>query len=161
MLKIKTTFLVIALSLSLSCFSFAESTSPELEKEVLESFQGLVDAANALDAEAYFQHFDADKFVGLNSDGTNWNSIDELIPVINIGFDSVQEVISLEFPNVKVSIIDNYTAVLVNEFSQSMLLKSGATISVAGGGAQVWSKRSGQWKLVSFSASNKPNQSTQ
>ncbi|WP_185969166.1 YybH family protein [Aliiglaciecola sp. M165] len=149
-------FNLCILALVLAFPIHAVTNSKTLEKEVLESFRSLTDASQALDARSYFQHFDQDKFVGLNSDGTNWNSIDDLAPLINIAFDSIQEVISLEFLNVKVSIIDSYTAILVNEFSQSMLLKNGETINVSGGGTQVWSKRSGKWKLVSVSASNKP-----
>lgn len=144
------------LALTQTNLAHATSTIADSEKEVLVSFQSLVDASINLDAEAYFQHFDADKFVGLNTNGTKWNSLTDFAPVVTIGFDSIQEVISLEFPNVKVSIIDQYTAVLVNEFSQSVLLKNNATITVSGGGTQVWSKRSGDWKLVSVSASNKP-----
>lgn len=58
------------------------------------------------------------------------------------------------------SVIDSYTAVLVNEFVQSMTLKDGSIINVSGGGSQVWSKRSGNWKIVSVSASDKPSAST-
>ncbi len=63
---------------------------------------------------------------------------------------------SLKFPNVNVSVIDDNTAILVNEFTQTVLLRNGTTYTASGGGTQVWSKRSGQWKLVSVSASNKP-----
>lgn len=142
--------------MSFSSFVFAVSESVKLENEVLAAFHTLVDASKALDAKRYFQLFDAEKFVGLNSDGTNWNSIAELVPLIKTGFDTIEKVTSLEFPNINISIIDNNTAVLVNEFSQSMVLKNGASVSVSGGGTQVWSKRSGEWKLVSVSASNKP-----
>ncbi len=151
----KCKFITVIFALSLSCLAYANPT--DIEKEVLASFKSLVDASKRLDAENYFKHFDADKFVGLNSDGTNWNSINELVPVVNMGFSSIKEVISLEFPNVQVSVIDDYTAILVNEYSQSMLLKNGTSYTASGGGTQVWSKRSGQWKLVSVSASNKPN----
>ncbi|GEA10251.1 nuclear transport factor 2 family protein [Alteromonas sp. KUL49] len=158
MLKLKLVLSVVLLSIS--GFAIAASKSTELESEVLESFQSLVSASKNLDAESYFEHFDADKFVGLNSDGTNWNSMDELVPLIKFGFNSIREVTSLEFTNVKVSVIDDYTAILVNEFSQSMVLVNGDTINVSGGGTQVWSKRNGRWKLVSVSASNKPSAST-
>ena len=129
----------------------------EVKNQVLSAFESLIIASKSLDPESYFQHFDKNKFIGLNSDGTNWNSIDELVPLIIGGFDSINKVNHLEFTNVKVSVIDLYTAILVNEYKQSITLKNGSTINLAGGGAQVWSKHSGQWKLVSVSASNKPN----
>lgn len=165
MLKFNIKFLIVAIGLCLPWLANAESNlkpnTKSAEQEVLASFHSLVDASKKLDVKAYFQHFDADKFVGLNSDGTNWNSIDDLEPIINAGFGSVKKVISLEFPNVRVSMIDDYTAVLINEFTQTILLKSGNTFHLAGGGTQVWSKRSGQWKLVSVSASSKTNVSAQ
>jgi len=151
---------IVIMALLLSSYTQAGSKQPDIKKEVMASFQSLVDASKTLDAELYFQHFELDKFVGLNSDGTNWNSIDELASLINTGFDSIEEVVSLEFPNINISVIDNYTAVLVNEYSQTVLLKDGRTITFSGGGAQVWTKRSGKWKLVSVSASHKPNIST-
>lgn len=155
----KIRYFVVVIGLSLSYFAHANPSA--VEKEVLASFHSLVDASKQLDVDRYFQHFDADKFIGLNSDGTNWNSIEELSPLIAIGFDSIHTVTLLEFPNIKVSVVDDYTAILVNEYTQSMLLKNGTSITVSGGGTQVWSKRTGQWKLVSVSASNKPQTHTQ
>lgn len=140
------------------CVAWATHATPDVkrvEQEVLASFQSLVEASRALDAERYFAHFDKDKFVGLNSDGSNWNSIDELVPLIKGGFSALKEVKKLSFNNVKVSVIDQNTAILVNEFVQTSELMDGRLVTGAGGGAQVWSKRSGAWKLVSFSASNK------
>ncbi|WP_334062736.1 YybH family protein [Alteromonas genovensis] len=153
----KTIFLFsVVISLFFSSVN-AESKKSQIEKEILASFESLVQACRKLDSELYFQHFAADKFVGLNSDGTNWNSINDLAPLITNGFEAVEEITFLKFTNVKVSVIDNFTAVLVNEYVQSMELKSGDIIKAAGGGTQVWSKRSGHWKIVSVSASNKSN----
>jgi hypothetical protein len=152
----KIKFVVVIFSLSLSCLAHANLNHAALEKEVLDSFRNLVEASKKLDTKTYFQYFDVEKFIGLNSDGTNWNSFDELTPVINVGFNSIQKVKLIEFPNVKVSVIDANTAILVNEYTQTVLLKNGNTYTASGGGTQVWSKRSGRWKLVSVSASNKP-----
>ena len=146
-------------TLSFSSLVSGASENSQIEQEVLESFESLVSASNKLDSELYFQHFDAEKFVGLNSDGTNWNSIHDLTPLIVNGFDAIETINSLNFTNVKVSVIDSYTVVLVNEFVQSMTLKDGSIINVSGGGSQVWSKRSGDWKIVSVSASDKPSAS--
>jgi len=148
---------IVIVALLLSSYTQAGTKHPEIKKEIMAAFQSLVYASKTLDTKLYFQHFDLDKFVGLNSDGTNWNSIDDLAPLIHTGFDSIKEVISLEFPNINISVIDNYTAVLVNEYSQTVLLKDGSTVTFSGGGTQVWTKRSGKWKLVSVSASHKPN----
>lgn len=156
----KFAYIFTLFTLSFSSLVSGASESSQIEQEVLESFESLVSASNKLDSELYFQHFDAEKFVGLNSDGTNWNSISDLTPLIVNGFGAIETINSLNFTNVKVSVIDSYTAVLVNEFVQSMTLKDGSIINVSGGGSQVWSKRSGDWKIVSVSASDKPSAST-
>ncbi|WP_269082180.1 nuclear transport factor 2 family protein [Thalassomonas actiniarum] len=126
-----------------------------MTQEVQESFDLLVNAANALDAEKYFSFIDSDKFVGLGADGSNWNSVEELRAMIVPGFNMVKEIKLLEFTNVKISVIDKNTAVLVNEYQQSMILANGELAEGAGGGTQVWSKASGNWLLVSISASAK------
>ncbi|MEM1270886.1 MAG: nuclear transport factor 2 family protein, partial [Bacteroidota bacterium] len=123
--------------------------------DVRAAFERLAAAAKALDTEAYFSHFDKDAFVGLNSDGRNWNDFSAFETVVTGGFAALARVDELVFVNVKISVLDASNAVLVNEYEQSVTLKSGATMDLAGGGTQVWSKRSGQWKLVSVSASNR------
>jgi len=152
----KITLYISALLFVFSESAFAQSEVTIVEKEVLASFNSLVQASKDLNSAVYFSHIDENKFVGLNSDGTNWNSIDELIPLITQGFAFIDEVIRLEFTNVKISVIDSNTAVLVNEYEQSIRLKDGNEVNAAGGGTQVWSKYSGSWKIVSISASNKP-----
>lgn len=125
-----------------------------VEVEVLEAFNGLVQASESLDPTKYFEFFNKDKFTGLNADGTVWHSIQSLEAMIFSGFSVVEQVTSLEFKNVKVTVVNPITAILVNEYTQSMLLKSGDIVKQSGGGTQVWSKSDGTWKLVSISASN-------
>lgn len=133
----------------------SKNTKERVEREVLESFNLLVDSVRERDTNAYFDLFDQDKFVGLNSNGSNWNSIDDLKALIEPGFAAIDQVELLNFNNVKVSVIDENTAILINEYEQTIVLKSGDKTSSAGGGTQVWSKASGNWKLVSVSASQK------
>ena len=64
---------------------------------------------------------------------------------------------NLEFTNVKIDVINASTAVLVNEYNATVTLTTGDTVNAAGAGAQVWSKRTGAWKLVSVSSSVKSN----
>ena len=52
-------------------------------------------ASERLNTDAYFAHFDHDKFTGINSDGTNWNSMAEFTPLIVGGFSSIETVDSL------------------------------------------------------------------
>ena len=53
---------MVVFALSLCCLAQANPNHSDLEEEVLSSFQSLVEASKRLDTEAYFQHFDADKF---------------------------------------------------------------------------------------------------
>lgn len=128
-------------------FSFQANSNVsyvQIEKEVLASFQSLVQASKELDSNAYFAHFNEEKFIGLNSDGSNWNSINDLIPLITNGFAAINKITLLTFTNVKVSVINEQTAILVNEYVQSMELKDGSVVNSAGGGTQVWSKGNGK-----------------
>ncbi len=148
-----TVFLLINAN-GCSTVSMKPENVNNVEVEVLEAFQGLVDASVALDASRYFAYFDKDKFTGLNADGKVWHSIRKLEELIEPGFSAVEKSISLEFFNVKVTVINPTTAILVNEFKQSMLLKNGKVVEQSGGGTQVWSRSESAWKLVSVSASN-------
>jgi len=109
------------------------------------------------DIERYFQSFDDSKFIGLSAGGTVWDTIEDLRDVVGPGFEAVDAVESLVFTKVEISVIDPDTAVLVNEFQQISRLKNGTRVESFGGGSQVWSKGTGAWKLVSVSASSKPN----
>ena len=65
----------------------------------------------------------------------------------------VEKSVSLDFANVKVTVINPTTVILVNEYKQTMLLKSGGLVKQSGGGTQVWAKTNDSWKIVSVSAS--------
>ncbi len=150
---------IISLSIFLiSCqpINLTAQDVTNLEKEVLLSFQKLVSASKDRDLEIYFSLIDQQKFTGLKADGSNWNSFDDLKSDVTSGFSLIDSVKELKFPNIKVTIIDSNTAILVNEYLQVVELKDGIQLSMKGGGTQVWSKSSGNWLLVSISASLSP-----
>jgi hypothetical protein len=128
-----------------------------IEQEVLNAFEQLISASKNLDTQAYFQLFDGQHFVGLGGNGSNWQSLEELRAIVESGFQAIERIDSLEFDRVKVSVIDEQTVLLINEYDQALTLKNGASIHAAGGGVQVWSKRKGEWKLISVSDSAKPS----
>lgn len=121
---------------------------------MLHAFDGLVDACRALDAERYFAFFDKERFSGLSAEGKAWHSIGVLEEVIHGGFAAVDEILALEFNNVKVTVINPSTAILVNEYRQTVRLKDGSVVHLAGGGSQVWVACGSAWKLVSVCASD-------
>ena len=153
----KFVVVVILLIIASACSSInmESKNGNQLESEVLDAFRGLTEASESLDSNRYFEYFDKEKFTGLNADGSVWHSFENLEALILSGFPQIERSISLEFNNVKVTIINPITAILVNEYSQSILLKSGDIVNQSGGGTQVWSKSNGAWKLVSVSASHK------
>lgn len=126
----------------------------QIETEVMGAFKGLVEASQALDPSRYFALIKQDKFTGLSADGKAWQTFKDLEQVISNGFQMIEEIVDLEFTNVKVTVINPSTAILVNEFRQTMRLKNGDVVQQAGGGTQVWSKSEKTWKLVSISASD-------
>ena len=126
----------------------------QIEAEVMGAFRGLVDASEALDSNRYLEFIDKEKFTGLSADGTAWHSFKDLENVISTGFQMVERIISLEFCNVKVTVINPTTAILVNQYEQTILLKNTETVQQSGGGTQVWSQSGNGWKLVSISASD-------
>lgn len=127
--------------------------SSQIEAEVRDAFKELVAASKALDAKRYFECFDREKFTGLSANGKVWHSIKDLENIVIPGFLAVDKINSLAFFNVKITVINPSTAILANEFKETVLLKNGSTITQSGGGTQVWSKSGKSWKLVSVSAS--------
>ena len=126
----------------------------EIEVEVMGAFRGLVEACEALDAGRYFGYIDQEKFSGLSAEGRAWHAFGDLEHVISTGFQTIERIVSLEFHKVKVTVINPSTAILVNEFRQTLRLRNTGLVEQSGGGTQVWSKSGGAWKLVSISASN-------
>lgn len=150
---IKITFIIILIS-GFGSPTVMATGNKQIEKEVLSAFNGLVKASEDLNTDAYFSFFDQEKFSGLNADGKVWRSFNEFKPLIASGFPMIEKSLSLEFPIVKVTVINASTAILVNQYKHIIQLKNGAAIKQAGGGTQVWSKNNATWKLVSVSASN-------
>ena len=130
------------------------TTNDQVTADVLDAFQGLVQASKALDAHRYFAYIDTGRFTGLSAEGKAWHGFKDLEQLILAGFQAVERITSLEFSNVKVTVIDPSLAILVNEYEQTLLLKSGDVVKQAGGGTQVWSRTGDAWKLVSISASD-------
>lgn len=125
-----------------------------IEKEVYQAFEKLTESAKSLDVESYIANFDEDLFSGLNDDGSVLHSLGDLENLYRQQVPALKKYISLEFKNVKITIIEENVAVLVNEFEASVLLITGDEAHAEGGGTQVWHKKNGEWKLVSVSSSS-------
>lgn len=130
----------------------------KVEADVMRAFQGLVHASKALDEKRYLDYIDREKFTGLGADGKVWHSFKDLENIIVPGFRMVDKIISLEFPVVKITVINPSTAILSNEFRQTIRLKNADLVRQSGGGTQVWAKSGDAWKLVSISASDSPGE---
>jgi len=152
---IKTLAILVSLTITNICnaVTLEAIDKKQIEADVLDTFNALVKSAETFDTPKYLAFFDKDKFTGLSQDGTVWHSFKDFELLISSGFPMMDRTISLEFTKVKVTVINATTAVLVNQYQHSMLLKSGDKVQQAGGGTQVWSKSNDAWKLVSVSAS--------
>ena len=118
------------------------------------AFLALVTASRELDFDRYLNSFDRDLFSGLRADGTVMHSIADLEQTYRPGFEMLESIEELEFRNVKITVLNATTAILVNEYSDVSILKTGGRVSGKGGGTQVWAKSDGAWKLVSVSSSS-------
>ncbi|MEL7312387.1 MAG: nuclear transport factor 2 family protein [Pseudomonadota bacterium] len=127
----------------------------DLKSEVEAAFNDLVDAAKNGDIERYFSFFDQDTFTALTADGSTIATFDAFRERVAPQLEFIERYNSLEFDPVKVSVLDSSNAVLVNEYSAEVVLKSGDIVAASGAGTQVWSKRTGVWKLVHVSDSIK------
>lgn len=127
----------------------------KIQKEINIAFQELIKSAKTLDVNTYMKHFDETKFRGINSDGTIIASFDEFKKIYTNGVKHIKAYNSLEFSKVEISVINSTTAILVNEYSMTVLLTSGDEFSGGAAGTQMWSKEKGSWKLISVSSSDK------
>lgn len=128
--------------------------SDQTIEEVVDRFRSLADAAESLDTDAYFNHFDERVFTALNEDGTVTHSFDAFREDYLAGTEAIIAYQRLEFKNVKVSVIDVHHAILVNEYEATVHLKDGSTAGFSGAGSQVWHKSNGEWLLVSVASSS-------
>ena len=114
----------------------------------------------SLDIVAYLGYFDKKKFTALNANGTVTHSFSTFENDIRQQFPTIKRYLSLEFSNVKITIIDQKTAILVNEYKADLVLQSGQEVSAYGAGTQVWALSDQDWKLVSISSSNNTERET-
>ncbi len=122
-----------------------------VRNEITHSFDELTRAATTLDHERYLSFFDESKFSILNANGTTLTSLAEFKAFYIPQLEYIQAYNYLKFDSVNINVIDSRNAILVNEFSAEVILKSGEKIAASGAGAQFWSKRTGEWKLVHVS----------
>jgi len=153
---LKTIGLLITLVVIVACAQDNNDTE-QIESEVNQVFAELVIAARSLDVESYLFFFDQQKFTSLNEDGSVFHSLSEFEDSFREQIPLLDQYKSLEFSNVKITVINSTTAILVNEYVAEVILKSGESVVAAGAGTQVWSKSSGVWKLVNVSSSSKAN----
>ncbi len=128
----------------------------QIKEEITIAFNSLASASKSLDTSQYYSFFDKEEFTLLNADGTTIDSFEEFKAVYDPQFNAIQKYNKLDFDPVIIHVIDDENSVLVNEYSAELVLKSGDLISASGAGAQFWSKRSGEWKLVHVSNASKP-----
>ncbi len=126
----------------------------EIKESVNRAFLGLVEATRSLDFDRYRSYFDEEKFSGLSADGTIIRSFSEFEELYKPGFEMIEEFESLVFDSIHITVIDEHTVILVNEYHDQVRLKSGEVMDGKGGGTQVWSDLTGSWKLVSVSSSS-------
>jgi len=152
-------FIMMILLLLGACSSGEQRLTTEKEASIHDEIEGvfheLTKAAETLDHERYFSFFDENNFSVLNADGTTSSRFESFKNSYLPQLKHIQEYNYLEFDPVNISVIDIRNAVLVNEYSAEVMLKSGEVVTASGAGVQFWSKRTGEWKLVHVSDATK------
>ncbi|MDA8708428.1 nuclear transport factor 2 family protein [Hellea sp.] len=122
-----------------------------VQNEIEEAFNELAEAAKLLDHEHYLSFFDEKSFSVLNANGTTLSTFEAFKNSYLPQLEFIKGYNYLEFDPVNINVIDTRSAILVNEYSAEVILKSGEVIQASGAGVQFWSKRTGEWKLVHVS----------
>lgn len=155
MKKLMAAIGLVLISFGIQANDGKPDANADIADEVQQAFEGLAAAARTLDHNAYFSFFDVERFTSLNEDGTVYTSFAEFERNTRPALEFIAAYNSLVFSNVQVTIVSPQTAVLVNEYAAEVVLTSGDTASAGGAGTQVWSKNTGEWKLVHVSSSSK------
>ena len=122
------------------------SESQRVATEVRSAFDALVVVSKTLDTEAYLSLFSEDGFSAM-LDGSATLSFAEFERFYRQQVPQIEEIISLDFPVVEIRPIDPQTALLINEYTETLRLSSGEIFESSGGGSQLWIKRDGRWLL--------------
>lgn len=158
-MKTRHNLIVCSLLVCGACYSDSDQLSQVDEQaviaEVEEAFNSLAVAAKSLKAEPYFDHFSPDQFTAL-VEGAVLLSFEEFEQMYREQLPLIEGYLTLEFNKVKITPLSRNAAVLVNEFSETIALATGDTLSIRGGGTQVWTRMEGVWKLVHVSGSTQP-----
>ncbi|WP_395374475.1 nuclear transport factor 2 family protein [Marinicella sp. W31] len=118
------------------------------------AFNGLIEASLSLKLEPYLEFFNKETFSSLNQDGTVYHNLNNFSESYATAISSIARYESLEFDNVKISVIDHNAAILVNQFEAVVILNNGDKVTARGAGTQVWKKNNTQWKLMHVSSSS-------
>ena len=158
MKRIQTVLVSIGILAATACTntSMADDDASNIEGEVLARFESLAASAQKADHSEYLAHFDREQFTALNADGTVTHGFADFSAAFTAGAQGIARYHSLDFENVKVSVLPPSTAILVNEYSAEIELVSGDVVTVAGAGTQVWHKSDNEWMLSHVSSSTKP-----
>jgi hypothetical protein len=141
---------LILSALLLGCQSQGRTMSPSesqrVATEVRSAFDALVVVSKTLDTEAYLSLFSEDGFSAM-LDGSATLSFAEFERFYRQQVPQIEEIISLDFPVVEIRPINLQTALLINEYTETLRLRSGEIFESSGGGSQLWVKRNDKWLL--------------
>lgn len=152
-MNLKSCLLVFCVVTSSACSQESPLSSAEeaqVRVEVEQAFDSLIAAAKTLEVAPYLAHFDEQDFTAM-LEGEVLLSFDELEAMYTAQAPALKAYISLEFDKVQVTVIDRNVAVLVNEFTETIVLATGDTLDISGAGSQVWVRKVSDWKLINIS----------
>ena len=127
--------------------SGADFDRPAIEKAVLETNARMTEAANRLDADAFFAYIlETDKGLIIQN-GTLFKSRQEALESVKRGFQGIAKM-DRQFENPQVTVISPDLALLVSEGSTTATLTDGRILNRRFAVSLVFLRKDGQWKLL-------------
>jgi uncharacterized protein (TIGR02246 family) len=146
--------LALAAGLRATALVFAQQKAAQpgpseqaVQKAVLDTNARMVQAANSLDAEGFFDYIlDSDKSAIIQN-GTLFKSRQEALQAVKRGFLGVAKM-DRRFDNPQVTAISPDAALLVSEGTVSATLTDGRTLNSRFAVSLVFVRKEGQWKVL-------------
>lgn len=124
-----------------------ESNHAAIKKAVLAANTKLIQAANSMDADRFFESIIGDEPGCIISDGKLYANREDALIDIRMGFEAVQKM-TRTYEETHVTVISSDTALVTGKGKSHVATYSGRTIESPFAVSQVYVLRDGQWKVL-------------
>lgn len=125
----------------------ADFDPPAIEKAVLETNARMTEAANRLDADAFFDFILETEKGGIIQNGTIFKNRREALEAVKRGFEGLAK-IDRRLENPQVTVLSADLALLVADGTTTATFTSGRTVTSRFAVSLLFMRKDGQWKLL-------------